>query len=205
MSEIIFVIIVKYLSGLKRIMLVCCISLIGLQLGELYALPCSTDIAMVSQMFLLVGFYMRKTEVKVEKTSCRSIMALLLAFLIVANINSSINMDLRKYGNYMLFYIGGITGTFLVISLAVYITKLKKCVRDGLVYCGQQSVFILIGHYIVKTFYTKVYIMLKPNIVAETVRLNVDYAVEATLLGILIPVIVCKYLGNYPILREFKN
>jgi acyltransferase len=124
-AGIIFLALGFILRGIKLAIGVLVVSFLGLIIGLSYHLPFGLDIAMTMQFFLYCGHFFRKTDwlEKTKKSKARCIL-IALATIVVTCIFSSINgrVDLmtRIYGQPIVFFIAGISGSVAVLMISSF-------------------------------------------------------------------------------------
>lgn len=201
-AEIIFIKLYNYLNKIGAEVFVLAIigcSLLGLLIGKIYALPMGTDIALVSQIFILVGVLIRKYDF-VEKINLKTSIVMILIVILTFQFNSLVNMTFRRYGENFLFYSGGIAGTLLVMKLSALMTggKIFLLISD----CGRQSMMILVMHSIIANIFYEI-IARNTNFSPEEFFTNPTIIFGATVLGVLIPLIIAKKFGKLPVIKYF--
>lgn len=201
-AEIIFIKLYNYLNKIGSevfVLVIIFCSLFGLLIGKIIALPLGTDIALVSQIFMLVGILIRKYNV-IEQKILKPFIIMTLMFILAFQFNSLINMTFRCYGEIFLFYSGSIAGTLLVMKLSALMTngKIFSLISD----CGRQSMIILVLHPIIaNVFYEAV--AATTNFPPEEFFTEPIIIASATALGVLIPLFIAKKFGRLPVLKYF--
>ena len=114
---------------------------IGFNIKNFFELPLGIDIALVVQLFLLAGVWIRRYNL-IDKLTPINCGVLTLIVVIAFGINEHVDMNFRRYGNELLFYAGGLSGTLLVMKLSMLTT-------DGKIFSlissyGRQSMIILL-------------------------------------------------------------
>ena len=201
-AEIIFIKLYNYLNKIGSevfVLVIIFCSLFGLLIGKIIALPLGTDIALVSQIFMLVGILIRKYNV-IEQKILKPFIIMTLMFILAFQFNSLINMTFRCYGEIFLFYSGSIAGTLLVMKLSALMTngKIFSLISD----CGRQSMMILVLHPpIIELLYT---LLVRNNLVTLAEVYNVPLLIFlSTTSGVLIPLFIAKRFGKLPVLKYF--
>lgn len=148
-STVLFALIFKSIQNLSQIYQFVIFVLLGLGgffLGQNYELIWNIDIALVASLFLFIGykFKEKKTLERLKVFDLTSILALII-FLIVYYLNSPVDMNHRIYNNFILFYIGGITGALLVFKISKLLAKSKKITKIFSI-MGENSLLILLFH-----------------------------------------------------------
>jgi fucose 4-O-acetylase-like acetyltransferase len=141
-SLLIFAISQKYLQHFEirlQFIFYACLGWAGSVIGSEFHLLWGLDISLVALLFIFIGSCIRK-----EKRFPGIIgLSLLLgaAFLL----NKNVSMGLREYGNILLFYMGGISGSLLCLELVRRIT-VKQHWFTVISYIGRECIYILILH-----------------------------------------------------------
>lgn len=170
--------------------------------GSPYALPWSFDVALIAQPFLLLGQWLKYCSNN-GNLDCKCYILAVVVVLAVSYYNGHISMNQRVFGNLLLFYIGGFGGMLVYMGMAKKIAKISHL--SIIEYCGRQSMFLLIGHHVIRVISEKAYSCLNPSVIENYIRLQIDFAVPSILAGVIIPVLFCKYMGNWYGVRIFKN
>ncbi|ULO08647.1 acyltransferase family protein [Paenibacillus sp. 19GGS1-52] len=149
-TQIIFCMVMRYVDSFSwqlQLGIMLLLSLSGFFMSTILFLPWNIDVALVAQLFVFVGYKLKQYKL-IEKlhTFDLSSIVLFLLFLLTAYFNSYVDMNNRIYGNVLLFYVAGITGSILVIKMTNALTPFKWFARL-LTYLGQESLPILIFHY----------------------------------------------------------
>ena len=136
----------------KHITLIAIISsfIVGVTISNYssYSYFWSFDIALVAISFYSCGFFLKKKIINYNQKG----MILVLLFLFTINItcllyNSKIDMYRSNYGNPMLFFIGGMTGSLFWILFFKSVNYFKF-----LAFLGKNTIIILATHLRVSTF-----------------------------------------------------
>ncbi|WP_082197550.1 acyltransferase family protein [Rossellomorea vietnamensis] len=112
---------------------------IGAVIGSVVHLPWGLDISMVSLLFIFIGDRLRQGSRFLGGIGLS--LFLFSAFLI----NEPVSMGLREYGNLLLFYISGVSGSLLSLEIVRGITGIHHWFR-AISHTGRESVYILILH-----------------------------------------------------------
>lgn len=203
LAEIIFINLYNHFrkigAGIFFAVVICAIA--GFTVKNFFVLPMGADIALVAQVFMLAGVLIRKFKIA-DRLNLK-ICAVLIIFLLLAfKFNGVlVSMDLRQYGNPILFYAGGIAGTLLVIKISMLLTKFGGILSDVMNFCGRQSMIILIIHPLfIATLYD---ILDAAKVNPEIFLTDVRIILAATSAGVLLPVLIAKKFGKLPILKNF--
>jgi acyltransferase len=120
---------------------------VGIVIGSYIHLPWSIDIALVTQPLLFVGYKLRETKFFEKTLSFTNMLtiSIVILFFVSINFNSIVDMNNRLYGHTLFFYVGGITGSIIVIKLCGYLIRYKR-ISQLLKYIGKESLPILTLH-----------------------------------------------------------
>lgn len=173
----------------------------GFTVKNFFVLPMGADIALVAQVFMLAGVLMRKFKIT-ERLNLKICAGLIIILVLSFKFNDVlVSMDLRQYGNPILFYAGGIAGTLLVIKISMLLTKAGGVLSDVMNRCGRQSMMILILH---PLFIATLYDVLDAaKVNPELFLTDARIIFAATAAGVLIPVLIAKHFGKLPVLKNF--
>ena len=159
------------------------------------------DIALVAQIFLLAGVLIRKYNF-VDRINFKMLVGLSAIFFCAFLFNELVNMNFREYGNALLFYAGGISGTLLVMKFSVLAAKVRGKFFALIEDCGRQTMLILVMHPIIaNTFYE--IIVRAADIPPEKILTEPTIIFFATLFGTLIPLWIAKRFGKLPVVKNF--
>lgn len=166
---------------------------------SLIPLPLGVDIALVAQIFLLAGVLIRRYNV-VERLSPKICGVLTLIVIVAFEFNAIIDMNFRDYGNALLFYAGGLSGTLLLMKISALMTcgKIFSLISS----CGRQSMMILVLHPIfANTLYEIIKTCTKFPPEKFLTEPTIIFAVTAA--GVLIPLKIAERFGKLPVLKYF--
>lgn len=149
-TQIIFCIVMRYIhtsTWQLQFGIMLTLSLTGYGVGQAFLLPWNTDVALVAQLFVFIGYKLKQHRVLVRiRVFNLYTFILLFIFLGAAYFNSYVDMNNRVYGNLLLFYLAGIAGSLLAIKGTRLLAK-SRLFTALLTYIGQESLVILIFHY----------------------------------------------------------
>lgn len=198
-TEIIFIKLYNRLNRIGAEVFVAAIFLAGGVGLNSIILPMGIDVALAAQIFIFAGVLIRRYNFvdKLTPINCAVLTLILIASFYS---NELVNMNFRVYGNGLLFYSGGLAGTFLVMKISALMTdgKIFSLISD----CGRQSMMILVLHPIIANVLFEV--------LAQTTTLpherfltepTIIFAVTAA--GVLIPLFVAKKFGKLPVMKYF--
>lgn len=142
-SELIFFFILKHVKTIElKIITILGMSVLGIMIGKLYALPWSIDIAMVVQIFLGVGYVLK---IKKFNISVWIGIASLSILLIDVHFLGRVDTASRYYKNALMYFVGGISGTLFILWISDIIARVKY-ISKLFSYLGMQSMTIFIWH-----------------------------------------------------------
>jgi fucose 4-O-acetylase-like acetyltransferase len=132
----------KYLQHVKlwlQFIIYAFLGWVGSVIGSEFHLLWGLDISLVALLFIFIGACIRNEK--------RFPVIIGLSLLVGAAflLNKNVSMGLREYGNILLFYIGGISGSLLCLELVRRIGVKKQWFR-AISYIGRESIYILILH-----------------------------------------------------------
>ena len=168
-------------------------------IGFNVVLPMGIDIAFVSQIFILAGILIRKNNF-VDKISLTSCVVLMLMVVFAFWFNEHVNMTFRRYGDPILFYMGGLAGTVLLMKISTLMTRGK--IFSLISSCGRQSMMILILHPIIANVLYEI-IARATNFEPEDFFKEPLIILAVTMTGTLIPLFIARRFGKLPVLRVF--
>ena len=130
------------------------IILLGSEISKYVLLPWGFDIACVSMIFMFSGYLYNYYRMNLLCNSFRRnlysyicILFLYTAILsAVISINRGVDMNTRAYSNLVLFGIGGISGTQIIIEIAKKISQKENLLTKAFAYLGRNSIIILLYH-----------------------------------------------------------
>ena len=135
----------RWSVGSKRrlFLLTVFVAMAGYGISFVVYLPWSIDIALVMQVFLLTGLYLRRFDFE---SPGWWLTALVLMGTIFAN--GHVDTASRHYANIFLYYVGGIAGTLLMIKISVTFDRLctDSALERVVTFCGRNSLMILLFH-----------------------------------------------------------
>ncbi|MBQ3726096.1 MAG: hypothetical protein II902_03390 [Selenomonadaceae bacterium] len=174
---------------------------LGYLIRIFFFLPLGLDVALTVQGFLLAGVLIRKYNV-LERLTRRHCLILLNVFALVLLFNGKINMFIRDYGELFLFYLGGISGTLLVMKFSFWISNVGGKFCALMKYCGRQSLFVMTAHLII-VFVVYDLVANFTGLPVKIIRPLPEVIFAATLLGLFIPLFVAKKFGRLPVVKYF--
>ncbi|WP_337133516.1 acyltransferase family protein [Priestia megaterium] len=147
---VIFVLIQKLLiknSLPAKIIIFSLIGIAGYLISKISWMPWGLDVALVALPFVYLGGVLKEIRVLYNhKIMISATFLSLVVFIISLIYNTHVDMNNRIYGNLFLFYVGGISGAFVVLFLCKYILSKIKIVSLTFSYMGMQSILILGFH-----------------------------------------------------------
>ncbi|MCK1998541.1 acyltransferase family protein [Psychrobacillus psychrodurans] len=154
---IIFNIILKIsirLSLLSKTVLFIVLGVIGYGVSRIIWMPWSFDIALVALLFMYIGNILKEKRILYNHKMMLTLTSISLCmFIAVLIFNVPADMNNRVYGNVFLFYIGGISGSLLILFISKYLLTKVKLIYSVLSYLGRQSILILGLHFSVGFYF----------------------------------------------------
>jgi acyltransferase len=147
LTEILLIVILK--KSPKPYIFIGIILLIGIIYNQTfhYRLPWNLDVSLIAIGFMYMGYLIKGYKILEHYKHKYSVLLLLMAVVSITY-NSTISMNGRMYGNFLLTFISGITISLLVLYYCKYIKKSKI-----LYFFGNNSMFIMGYNYAFNTLY----------------------------------------------------
>lgn len=177
---------------------------LGFLFGKFHPLIQALDVALVMQIFVAVGVLMRKFNF-VEKINLPIIIAAIIGLFLSFKFNIFVDTNFRMYGNQILFYVGAIAGTVLIIKISYIFTKIGGKISDLITYCGLQSVLVVALHIPIIIILYDLIAALTSYDTQALLQSNRLIVIISTLSGVLIPLWLAKKFGKEPIIKYFCN
>ena len=177
---------------------------LGFFLGKIFPLPQAVDIALVMQILVAVGVFMKKFNF-VEKINLPIIIASIIFIFISYKFNDFVDTAFRMYGNPILFYLGAICGTIICIKISDIFTKIGGKISDFVSYCGLQSVIVVAIHIPIIMFLYDLIMGMKFFENDKLLHENWSVTIIALIFGVTIPLLIAKKFGRKPIIKYFCN
>jgi len=204
-ANVFFYILLKYtrVSTEIQILALALSSLVGYELSRRfskgYCCPWSFELALIALVFMYAGWKC-KTHALIERMQKHKPIIKIIVFLMLAIIwifvivtNGRVDMNARRFSNLLEFYVGGISGSLIVIWISIMLSKvnvLNKCF--GLL--GRNSLYILIFHSFSGRFYFNVLSKIFPAF-RKFLLENVDAGNSlAVVWGILASLVIAAFL-----------
>ena len=175
-------------------------ALVGFGVKNFSVLPMGFDIALVAQIFLLAGVLIRKYNV-VDRMGLKTCAGLTLILIAAFVLNERVDMNKRIYGNALMFYAGGLSGTLLLMKLSALVTKVGGNICAFIGSCGRQSMMILVMHPIILSVLYGIFVDM--HFTDEEIFTESAIIFLVTILSTLIPSVVAKKFGRLPVLKHF--
>jgi acyltransferase len=121
--------------------------LFGFGISKYIFIPWGLDIACVSIIFMFSGYLINYYKISWPYDKSKSLYYILIYILllsIVISINGYVDMSLRIYSNLVLFGIGGLLGTYVIIEFAKKICINESVLIRLLTFLGKNSLIIFI-------------------------------------------------------------
>ena len=117
----------------------------GYLIGKFFQLPMALDTALFAQIFLFTGCLIKQRNLA-NKINLPVCVILFLIVFFVPVLNGFTTMDKRIYGDPMIFCIGGIAGSLLIMKFSLWLAKFTDKAYNFIESCGRDSLAILILH-----------------------------------------------------------
>ena len=168
-----------------------------------YQLPLGADISLVAQIFLLAGFLIRKNNL-LEKLNPATYFFLMILFGAAFYFNGYISMHDRNYQNIFMLYIGGISGTLILMKLSMILENFRNKIFDFIKYCGKQSLAILIFHVPAIDAAYHLTILFDSRIAEIGLRhLPPEVNLVIIIFSVIVPLFIVKKFKDKPIIKNF--
>lgn len=137
------------------------ISFIGIYLNIFFILPWNLDVAMSAILFMYIGYSLKNKFFLLKDNFKTTYLILAITLFLISNyINGSIDMNRRLYGNIVLFYTSGFSGSY-ILCWCIH----KKFfdffyIKKFFIEAGQHSIVILGFHLPIILIIQKVSILL---------------------------------------------
>lgn len=146
----------KKYSPFIRLIIFSLIGIVGFGVSKVVWLPFSLDIALVAILFMFVGNQLKEKRILYHhKAMIIASTISLFMFMAALYFNIQPNMNYRIYGNLFWFYIGGISGSFLILFISKYLLTKSKIVYSIFSYMGRESIIILGFHAILVLYFAE--------------------------------------------------
>ena len=130
-----------------------------------YWLTWSIDISFACMAFYYFGYILNKTRIINKIIKDTKLLILIYLFWLIGTGFNNIEIAIRSYPNGLWSYITAICGSMLILKLANIIEKKCNKLAKILSWCGENSLYILIIHYIETA-------LIKYNITPENIELQ---------------------------------
>ena len=130
------------------IIVVLLLSVCGVVIGNLQALPLSFDIALVVLPLYLVGKYIQQNTLLIKNTVILPISLLIwgLTFFLEYTVKGySMEFTIRAYPIYPLCFLTAIAGSIFIVSASISLLKIKSFLRP-LIFIGKNSMYLFWVH-----------------------------------------------------------
>lgn len=130
-----------------KLLVVACISLLGMKLGRNgFWMPWSIDIACYAMIFYQIGIYFRKYDLLAKVRDFHLAYFILTLIWVYMIYMGSMEIAVRNYGRYGLVILGSVAGVLLVYKLSAYISGTLPVITKFLTLISENSMVILIVH-----------------------------------------------------------
>lgn len=180
LSEIILFLLLKFIKN--PVFILTLITILGYYLSLVYSikLPWNIDVSLIAVGFMYIGHICKKF--KIIENIYNAEYEIILFFTLVLSIvfNSKIDFNLREYGNILITYAGGVSGSILTLTMA---RKIKK--NTILEFFGINSLLMMGFTYSILNIS-----MLINNHFKFIYNFIIDYIVQLVLLYLLVYIII---------------
>ncbi len=176
------------------------LGLTGYLISKIAYLPWGLDIAFTVQLFLFIGLKFKEHKVleNMKPVSMYTVgIALIFIFTLVIDYNQIVSVATRDYNNLLMFYVGGVTGSILILNLVRMASKYRFIVNP-LTFIGSKSLSILIFHVGV-SFIILSYV---DHFLFKGIEFN---WIVNTIGGVLISIILGELLRKHPVSNLLFN
>lgn len=140
-------------------------------------LPFAIETALINCIFVFIGYYFKcysKNLFKNYKISLLIITLFIIIFIFSILTNNNVNILEHKYNNYIIFLLGGVSGSFITIVISYIINKCK-IINKVLEWLGINSILIMCMHEPIKRIVIKL-ISIFTHINIEILRSSFIYS-----------------------------
>lgn len=134
-----------------------------------YWLPWSIDVALACIIFYYFGYLMKKYNLMNRILSDNYLLIIIFLLWLEGIRFNWIEIALRRYPNGLWSYITAICGSIIILKLSNIIEKKIKRMPQFLAWCGKNSLYILIAHYIGTSLFAY-NININVNILNDTIK-----------------------------------
>lgn len=117
-----------------------------------YWLPWSIDVSFACMIFYYFGYVLKKYDILNMLLSNYPVIIVSLLLWIFGIKNSCIEIAVRYYPNGLSCFVTAICGTLVIFKLSLLLDQYVKKFSKALAWCGKNSLYILIGHYLESSF-----------------------------------------------------
>lgn len=133
-----------------KVLAIVCISIFGMMLGRNgFWMPWSIDISCYALVFYLIGIYIKKYDLLSKVKDYHISYFILTPIWVYMIYAGSMEVAVRKYGQYGLVIIGSLAGVLLIYKLAAYIADTFSVLRKILELTGRSYIAVIIVHTLV--------------------------------------------------------
>ena len=125
------------------------VSYIGYIIGiSGYWLPWSVDVSFACMVFYYFGYLIKKYNLLNSILTNNTLIIALIFIWIIGIRYNCIEIAVRSYPNGLWSYITAICGSLVILKLSSFIEKKSNNISKFLAWCGSNSLYILMAHYI---------------------------------------------------------
>lgn len=128
---------------------------IGYILGNMGLwLPWSLDVSLACMLFYYIGYIIQKKDILNRILSNRKLLCIMLSIWIISLGFNCLEIAMRRYPGGLWSYLVAICGSMIVLKLSSIMESKMKYTSKLLAWCGLNSLWILICHYIEASIFT---------------------------------------------------
>jgi acyltransferase len=118
--------------------------IVGFLISKFIWLPLSIDIALVVALFMYIGLWLKENQIlRNQKLMLIITLVSVVLFALTLIFNDFVDINNRTFGNILWFYVGGLSGSFIILTLAKYVLAKVKILYTIFSYLGKESLIIL--------------------------------------------------------------
>lgn len=172
-------------------------------------LPLCIETAFIALMFIHIGYLCNKKGIfQLTNNSISFVVFFILTFLLIITIkyNGKVGMLAHEYGNPFLFLLGAYSGSFLVLIISVYFSRISHVLVNNIEYIGKSSIVVMACHEPIKRVLIKIFSMITKNEII-VIRESLVYTLIITIITITITIIAGKIIKKYlpQVIGQIKN
>ncbi len=155
--------------------------------SNLYGLPFSSDILLVTVPYLLLGNIYRKSVLGMKTNHVLGVLSIFSVLTLSFLFNDKVDLNLRNYDGFITVNLKILCSIYAVLYLSLVLSKINL-VNIAFAYSGKASMFILIFHFYIQA---KSY-----NILKDRFGLDTSAEVISFFLGMTLPILMYWLVTN---------